>query len=151
MPRGGVIASATLPAVTMAERQSVTNLLPRSASFAVPAGTRAIQVGITATRSSGSYNDGYVDNVSLTLGSSTPVFHKTVVVEKVSGSVLVKRPGGGFVEFDGSSDIPLGSEVDARKGRIKLTSVPTKPAASRRRRRSTTGCSSCAKWATSRN
>ena len=51
--------------MTQTERASVSNLLPRTASFAVPAGTRSIRVTITATRAQGNYNDGYVDNVSL--------------------------------------------------------------------------------------
>jgi hypothetical protein len=58
--------------VSAADRQSVSNLLPRSASGAVPAGTRTIRITITATRTEGSYDDGYSDNISLTLSGGTP-------------------------------------------------------------------------------
>ena len=65
------------------ERQSATTLLSRSASTAVPAGTRSISVRIDATRNEGAYNDGYVDNVSLALASGGgPVYHKTVVAAR---------------------------------------------------------------------
>ena len=55
----------------------------------VPPGTRSITVRVEATRLEGFYNDGYADNISLVLGSSTPVFHKSVVVQAVSGKVLL--------------------------------------------------------------
>ncbi|HWK25586.1 MAG TPA: fibronectin type III domain-containing protein [Solirubrobacter sp.] len=55
----------------------------------------------------------------------TPEFHKTVVVAPVSGTVLVKRKGAkAFVALTAAGGIPVGSEVDLTKGKIKLTSVP---------------------------
>jgi hypothetical protein len=103
----------------------VTALVARSASAAVPAGTRLVSVRIDATRDEGSYNDGYIDNVSLVLGGGAPVFHKTVVVRVVSGKVRVRRPGSrAFVELSGSEGIPLGSTVDTLSGVVELTSVP---------------------------
>ena len=52
----------------------------------------------------------------------TPVPGKSVVVQPVSGKVLVKRPGtNGFVEVDASQGIPLGSTVDTRNGVVELT------------------------------
>jgi CSLREA domain-containing protein len=54
-----------------------------------------------------------------------PVFHKTVVVGKVSGTILVRKPGSSKFELlDTARDIPLKSTVDARKGVVVLTSVP---------------------------
>ncbi len=125
---GATVGTLAVGPVTPDDRQSATTLLSRSATGAVPAGTRSIAVRIDATRSEGAFNDGYVDNVSLTLGTGGgPVYHKTVVANPVSGKVLVKRPGSSkFVELDGSQGIPLGSTVDVRKGRIQLTSVPKK-------------------------
>ncbi|MCC6831889.1 MAG: hypothetical protein IT200_11140 [Thermoleophilia bacterium] len=62
------LGSATIGPVTAADRQSQTGLLPRGRDAAVPAGTRYIQVTVIATRAPGAaYNDGYADNVSLTL------------------------------------------------------------------------------------
>src|SRR3954454_14979508 len=58
--------------VSSADRQSVSNLLPRSAGGNVPAGTRTIRITIVATRTEGSYDDGYSDNIGLTLSGGTP-------------------------------------------------------------------------------
>jgi hypothetical protein len=125
---GATAGTLRIGPVSPDDRQDATTLLSRSASAPVPAGTRTIAVRIDATRVDGAFNDGYVDNVGLTLGTGGgPVYHKTVVASPVSGTVLVKQPGsGGFVELDGSSGIPLGSTVDVKKGRIRLTSVPKK-------------------------
>jgi hypothetical protein len=55
--------------VTVAERNSTTALIEKSASKAVPRKTRSIQVKLAAKRVNPSYNDGYADNVSLTLAA----------------------------------------------------------------------------------
>jgi hypothetical protein len=57
--------------VLAADRSSTTTLLARSASAAVPAGTRSIQVVQTATRTSGSDNDGSADNLALALNQTS--------------------------------------------------------------------------------
>jgi hypothetical protein len=123
---GATLGTLQIGPVTPDDRQSATTLLSRSATAAVPAGTRSISVRIDATRNEGAFNDGYIDNVSLTLGTGGgPVYHKTVVANPVSGKVLVKRPGSKtFVELDGSQGIPLGSTVDVKNGKVALTSVP---------------------------
>ena len=55
----------------------------------------------------------------------TPQAGETVVVRPSSGKILVRRPGSTeFVEITRSSAIPLGSEIDARKGRVVLTAEP---------------------------
>jgi hypothetical protein len=47
---------------------------------------------------------------------------KSVVVQPVSGKVLVKKPGTSqFVEVDAAQGIPLGSTVDTKAGVIELT------------------------------
>ncbi len=121
---GPSLSAVTLPAVTPTERGGVTKLLPRVLTARVPAGTRAIGVRIDAVRTDGAYNDGYADNLSLVLGAP-PVFHRSVTTGTVSGTILVQRPGAkGFVTLTGSQTIPLGSTVDARKGKVALTSVP---------------------------
>lgn len=53
--------------VTPAQRGGVTKLLQRAQSAVVPVGTRSILVRQVATRLSGTYNDGYADNLSLRL------------------------------------------------------------------------------------
>jgi hypothetical protein len=59
--------------VTAGDRGGKTTMLPRSKTQSVPPQTRSIRVIITAERSSGIYNDGYADNVSLTLAAGAPV------------------------------------------------------------------------------
>jgi hypothetical protein len=119
---GTAIAPPTvLPAVFEADRQGITNLLPRTAQVSIPLDTRLIVVTITATRSAGQYNDGYVDDVSFSFGGGAPVAGKSVGARKVGGTVLVRAPGSStFVPLD-PSVIANGAEVDARKGRVEIT------------------------------
>lgn len=58
-----VISSTTTAPVTAATRANQTLLQPRLVGGSIPAGTTAINIVLTATRTSGSYNDGYADNV----------------------------------------------------------------------------------------
>jgi hypothetical protein len=55
-----------------------------------------------------------------------PVPGKAVNVNVVSGQVLVKVPGGKFVPLTNAMQIPVGSQLDTTKGRVKLTSAATK-------------------------
>jgi hypothetical protein len=55
-----------------AERNNHTQLVPRVAFSIVPAGTRSIQVTLTASRFEGNNNDGYADNLYLLLSAQTP-------------------------------------------------------------------------------
>jgi hypothetical protein len=55
----------------------------------------------------------------------TPVPNQTIVVAPATGTVLVKLKGQRtFAPLDVTKGIPNGSEVDVRKGRVTLTSVP---------------------------
>jgi hypothetical protein len=54
--------------VTAAERKLATGLLKKSKVGPVPKKTRTIRVTLGANRTAGSYNDGYADNLSLTIG-----------------------------------------------------------------------------------
>jgi hypothetical protein len=57
--------------------------------------------------------------------TATPVAGRTVVVRESRGTVKVKLKGTSrFVDLDASTGIPVGSEVDTRKGRVELISVP---------------------------
>jgi hypothetical protein len=69
---GATLGTLTVGPVFDAERGGATTLVAKSASATVPAGTRAIRVRITATRAGGSYNDGYADNIRLTLAGPGP-------------------------------------------------------------------------------
>jgi hypothetical protein len=53
-----------------------------------------------------------------------PEFKETVVVDEVSGTVKVRLAGTNrFVALDSVRDVPMGSEIDARKGVVELVSV----------------------------
>jgi hypothetical protein len=116
---GAAIAPPTaLPAVLSAEREGISDLLSKTTSVSIPLETRKILVTITATRTSGQYNDGYVDNVSFSFGGP-PVAGKSVGARPVSGTVLVKA-GGRFVPL-AAGLLKNGAEVDARKGKVEIT------------------------------
>jgi len=53
--------------VTAFDRSNMTTLLPRSAMTKVPTATRQIVITIVAVRQDGPFNDGYADDLSLTL------------------------------------------------------------------------------------
>ena len=129
---GAPLGSVASPAVTDADRKGATALLFRTASLAVPAGTRSIGVRLDLVRVDGAYNDGYADNLSLTLGTSPPpVFHKTVVAGRVSGTIRFRKPGAKTFTTLGAADqsLPLGSTLDTRHGVMELSSAPRADAA----------------------
>jgi hypothetical protein len=55
--------------------------------------------------------------------SPQPVLGKSVVAGKVSGTVKFKRKNGKFRTLGANQSIPLGSTIDATKGRVRLTSA----------------------------
>jgi hypothetical protein len=57
-------------------------------------------------------------------GLPAPVAGKSVNVAPVSGKVRIKRPGSSrFVTLTGEAQIPVGSSVDTRNGRITITAA----------------------------
>jgi hypothetical protein len=62
---GTSLGTGQIGPVTPADRGNVTGLLQRTTTGTVPAGTRTVSVVVTATRDSGTNNDGYSDNLSL--------------------------------------------------------------------------------------
>lgn len=81
------------------------------------------------------YTGSRVDNAVSHLGrellaapapTPVPVPGKTIIVRPVSGSVTVKLPGSSaFVPIESVTAIPVGTEVDATKGVVNLTSQAT--------------------------
>lgn len=62
------LGSLLIGPITNVQRNNLSTLLPVDANGALPVGTRSIEILMTATRDPlGSYNDGYADNLSLTL------------------------------------------------------------------------------------
>ena len=134
-------ADLTIGPVTPQDRGDVTDLLLRSAVAALPDGTRSIRTLVTLTHFEGSANDGYADNLSLTLGAAPaappPVLGRQVNASVVSGTVLVAvRARGGRVGGPGASQkglrfvpltderqIPTGSFLDTSRGTVGLTSA----------------------------
>ena len=64
---GNALGSVTIGPVTPERRGMETKLMMVSRTVLVPVGTQRVQIKISAIRGSGSYNDGYADNVSFTL------------------------------------------------------------------------------------
>jgi hypothetical protein len=62
---GSALRTGTIGPVLSSDRSGVSGLFFRSTSGAVPAGTRTVLVVLTITRTSGTNNDGYADNLSL--------------------------------------------------------------------------------------
>jgi hypothetical protein len=67
---GRTISNLTIGPVLAADRTNVSGVLPRSASAAVPAGTRTIRCVLLMTWENGGYNDAAADNLSVSLSSS---------------------------------------------------------------------------------
>lgn len=63
----GVLGQSSIGPITHSDRHDVTGLWCAIALGTVPAGTRSIEIALALTRSAGSYNDGYADNLSLML------------------------------------------------------------------------------------
>lgn len=80
------LATLTIGPVTAEDRNGITELLPRQAQQVLPAGTRQAVVELTFTRASGTANDGYADNISLSLTDTTKVQHTVTVTTAGDGT-----------------------------------------------------------------
>jgi hypothetical protein len=91
--------------------------------------------GSSSQQSSGDRdNDGIPDDQDTSDGSLPPVPGKTFDARVVSGDVFIKYPPGtgpraavkppkGFVALRGAANIPMGAQLDTRKGRVAVTSA----------------------------
>jgi hypothetical protein len=127
---GQALGNLTIGPVTAQDRNNVTALLARKGSAAVPGGTRTVRVVVTATKFAGAYNDAYLDNVSLSLSGSPPPplplpkIGKTLDVSSFTGKVFVRLAHGhGFVPLTRAEQLPVGSQIDARRGTIQLVAA----------------------------
>ena len=78
-------------------------------------------------------NDGIPDDQDTSDGSLPPVPGKTFDARVVSGNVFIKYPAGtgpravmppkGFVPLKGAANVPMGAQLDTRKGRVAVTSA----------------------------
>ena len=125
-----------LDPVTAEQRGGQTGFRERVGCTSIAPGARSAFVQVIAQRTSGSYNDGYADNLALRLTTSpcptdpnaplpppveTPQARVNANAEVTKGRVFVRRPGGtDFIELRDARSIPIGAEVDASKGTVKL-------------------------------
>jgi hypothetical protein len=65
---GSKLGEIKIGPVTALTRKMQTVLVKETSAGAVPKGTRKVRVTLRAFRTSGAYNDGYADNLSLTIG-----------------------------------------------------------------------------------
>jgi uncharacterized protein (TIGR03437 family) len=94
--KGTVLGTATLGPVLAADRNDVSELLFKSTSGNVPAGTRLVNVSLTITREEGTNNDGLADSLSLVLGSnpaSGPEISQTIISAGAYGAFDSVTPG----------------------------------------------------------
>jgi hypothetical protein len=79
-------------------------------------------------------NDGIPDDQDTSDGSLPPIPGKTFDARVVSGNVFIKYPPGtgpravvtppkGFVALKGAANVPMGAQLDTRKGRVAVTSA----------------------------
>lgn len=68
---GTALGTAVIGPVGATARKNVTGLLERTAKGTVPANTAQALITIQMVRADGSYCDGYVDNISLTIVASS--------------------------------------------------------------------------------
>jgi hypothetical protein len=132
----------TLAPVTPEERGNATGFLRRTDCVTLQPGTRRAIVQIVAQRIDPAYNDGYADNVSLTLSTAAcpakadaplppptpqPVPGVSANADVSKGRVFVKRPGATkYQELRSERSIPVGSEIDTTRGEINMqTAVGT--------------------------
>lgn len=80
--------------------------------------------GTTPTGSASAVTPGSVEDIDGLPSPPPPVVAKSVNVTPVSGKVYVKLPGKkNFISLLDAEQIPVGSIVDVRKGRVALTSA----------------------------
>ena len=90
------------------------------------AAAAADHIGVAAWEtSSGAESEVRVLGIGPTGGASPPVPGKSVVVGVVSGQVFVTSAAGKRTRLTGAANIPVGAQVDTRKGRVRLTSAAT--------------------------
>jgi hypothetical protein len=87
---GTSLGTLTIGPVSAEERKDESTLLARTANGTAPAGTRSIQVVMTSTRLEGAYDDGYGDNIVLSLGA-VEAFGSSGVVQAPSNKKCLSR------------------------------------------------------------
>jgi hypothetical protein len=89
--------STTIGPVSPADRNNVTGLFLRTMTASVPANTVTLRVTLTMTRTSGAFNDGYADSLSVVLRAPTVV---TTTADSGPGSLRAALAAGNTITFD---------------------------------------------------
>lgn len=106
-------------------RVTATNAAGSDTSFTTPTGTIASPPATTTTQPPATTDSPGPPAAAARLPS--PVFAKTANAEPVSGTVLVKTPDDdAFVPLTKPTQVAFGSIIDARKGRVRLTTIDAK-------------------------
>jgi uncharacterized repeat protein (TIGR01451 family) len=84
-------------------------------------GTIHDKVTVSATEPDPTAADDTAES-TVTVRKPTPLPGQKVVTQTVSGTILVRQPGGSFAPLKYGKPIPMGSEVDARRGTVLVTS-----------------------------
>ncbi|MBX3388226.1 MAG: hypothetical protein KF691_02080 [Phycisphaeraceae bacterium] len=69
---GDLLGQQSIGGVLAAQRSGQTGMLFRTSSGVIPIGTRQVLIQVRMTRTAGTYNDGYADDLSFTLGAACP-------------------------------------------------------------------------------
>lgn len=117
---GGVLRSVTLGPVTAADRRNGTRLLPRAATFPLPAGTRSARVTVTSTDTD-RYSSAIADSLRLSVDVREP---DPGPVAEPSPSA---EPAPAVTPPPGDHDAPRVTRVRVRRGRV-LRFVLSEPA-----------------------
>ena len=108
---------------------------PLTFTVAAPRAAPPVTGGSSSQQGSGDRdNDGIPDDQDTSDGSLPPIPGKTFDARVVSGNVFIKYPPGtgpraavnppkGFVALKGAANVPMGAQLDTRKGRVAVTSA----------------------------
>ena len=91
------LGSTSIGPVSPADRNNVTGMFLRNKSALVPANTVTLRVTLTMTRTSGAFNDGYADSLSVVLRGPTVV---TTTADSGPGSLRTALANGYIITFD---------------------------------------------------
>jgi uncharacterized protein (TIGR03437 family) len=102
---GASVGTAQVGPVLAADRGGITQLLLRSTTGTVPAGTRTVEVVLAFERREGNADDGYADNLSFSLESSGGTGGCTYALSPQSGAVAAAG-GTGSVSVTAATGCP---------------------------------------------
>jgi hypothetical protein len=91
------LGSITIGPVSPADRGNATGLILRRKTIVLPAGTVTLRATLTMTRSSGAFNDGYADSLSVVLRAPAVV---TTTADSGAGSLRAALAAGNVITFD---------------------------------------------------